>query len=39
MRGLRQGIRVGKFFEETSQDARENLAARDLRNDVIKIDE
>lgn len=39
MRGLRQGIRVGKFFEEASQDARENLAARDLRNDVIKIDE
>lgn len=31
MRGLRQGIRIGKFFEETSQDARENVAARDLR--------
>lgn len=31
MRGLRQGIRIGKFFEETSQDAPENVAARDLR--------
>lgn len=39
MRGLRKGIRIGKLFEEASQDARENfVAARDLKRDV-KIDE